>query len=96
MADRYYARDVRASFELLKEEAVRNGFSDAPTWELREASRANGRPWRLFGEGQSSLPFTSGNGFLGATAKQATIVLDCYRAGMYAVRDRQAWVADNA
>lgn len=96
MAERYYARDVFASFELLKEEAIRNGIADASRWELREASKANGRPWRLFGEGQSSLPFTSGNGFLGDTSKKATILLDAYRAGMYAVRDRQAWVADNA
>ena len=85
MSTRYTVKDVRATFERAKLAAESVGI-DTSDWILLEAGGS--RPYRLMGQegtGHRDLGFTSGNGFLGATAERAHHTLYAYASAWWAV-----------
>lgn len=84
MATRYTIKDVRAAFDATSKAAKSVGI-DPTGWILQEGSQPNGRAYRLFGKDMGNLPFTSGDGYIGATARQAYDTLLAYAGAWHAV-----------
>src|SRR5688500_11248325 len=87
MTTRYTVTDVRHAFGHAKRAAESVGI-DTSDWLLAEGNATQGRPYRLQGRdgtGTRDLGFTSGNGFLGTTARQARDTLYAYASAWWAV-----------
>lgn len=97
MSTRYTGRDVDAAFERMVKCAEAAGL-DTHGWVVNHGSKLNGVAYRIFrreepGGGLSDLGFTSGNGFLGMTAREACDMLRAYASAFYAVAERHGWTS---
>lgn len=89
MNQRYTVTDLRAAFRRACEAAKSAGI-DSAHWVLEEGAPSQGTMHRLFkimpGETDlTALSFTSGNGFLGSTYKEACETLYHYASAWWAV-----------
>lgn len=91
MAQRFTVKDVRAALVNAACAADAVGL-DTSYWHLQEGSKINGNAYRIFRRdpdsgGLRDLGFTSGNGYLGMTAREAYDALCHYQGAWWAVAD---------
>lgn len=99
MGQRFTVKDVRTAFGGAAKAAAAAGL-DVTGWHLQEGSKMNGIAYRIFRReagtgGLRDLGFTSGNGYLGMTAREAHDSLRCYQGAWWAVADLKRQESEN-